>query len=185
MTKTNQATNSPSSWSTCPVTNKPKPKKKVTKTKVTAKELYSKSLTLEWEYIDHHNTMKRGKEMVIKLGGFMENYRQTTDRYETEKEDEIHEVEKEIQELEITEHTNRGDLDELAKLDEQIRSKIDLVKEKKDTIHILHEMNTMMDMCFNWFDKEKEELTKRMEKMKKNVRVVEGERNSIESNFDI
>ena len=48
MTKAkSQATFLPSSWLNGPVSQKDKPKKRASKTKVTAKELHSKTLTLE------------------------------------------------------------------------------------------------------------------------------------------
>ena len=131
------------------------------------------------------NTMKQRRNMVRNLGSFMENYREKFDRYETEKEDGIDAVEKEIEELELQKHTNCGDLDEISKLNGLIDERGYLIKEKQETIDILGEMNQMIDQCYKWFDEEKEEMTKKMEKMKANAKVAEGERMMIESNFDI
>ena len=51
-----QATFLPSPWLNGPVSKKDKPKKRAS-----TKELHSTTLTLEWEFMDHVNTMKKKK----------------------------------------------------------------------------------------------------------------------------
>ena len=180
-----QATFSPSKWLTGPVSQKATPKKRASPKKVTAMDVHSTTLTLEWEFMDHVKTMKRARDTVINLGGFMENFRQNFDRYEIEKKDGIDKVEKEIEELELLKHTNCGDLDEISRLNELIDEKRYLIKEKEDTLHILGEINQMIDQCYKWFDEEKEEMTEKIEKMKINAKAAEGKRKLIASDFDL